>query len=315
VTAQRPGCRIVVAQDEGPPLFLRGFRRQRARAPAAGIHHLAFLGAERLLDDRTEPSIREQRLEYGVLVRVDGALHDRLAQPPGSVDDCGPRKAALGVDREHDAGTGEVRAHHALHTDRERDLQMIEPLRLAVRDGAVGEQRRIAAPASFEQLALAAHVEERLLLPGEARLGQVFGGGAGAHGNARFAGATAARELFVGVTDALRDCWRELPVEEQAPCGLASLVQRGSAALERLHPRRKRAADAVRLDVRAVGRGGGRKSFGHPHALRGEPLDHFAERGILAADAADVALAERLEPGDERVGGRLCTHDDLLGIR
>ena len=68
-----------------------------------------------------------------------------------------------------------------------------KPLRLAVADRAVGEERGVAAAAGVEQVALAAHVEEGLLLAGEARLGQVLRGGAAAHRDARPCGRPARR--------------------------------------------------------------------------------------------------------------------------
>ena len=95
----------------------------------------------------------------------------------------GVAEAGLGIDGEHHARRAEVGAHHALHADAERDLKMIEALVDAIGDGAVGEERGEAAPACLEQRVAALHVEIGLLLAGEARVGQVFGGGAAAHGD------------------------------------------------------------------------------------------------------------------------------------
>jgi len=100
------------------------------------VDHLARLGAQRLLDDRPEAPVAEQRLEDQVLVGVDGALHHRLAQSPGGTD-------------HGDAGE-------------------------AGADGAVGEQRGIAATTGVQQIALTAHVEEGLLLAGKAGFGKVL---------------------------------------------------------------------------------------------------------------------------------------------
>ena len=58
------------------------------------------------------------------------------------------------------------------------DLQMIKALRLAIADGAVGEERGKAVAAGGKQGSLAAYIEEAFLLAGETRLGQVLGRGA-----------------------------------------------------------------------------------------------------------------------------------------
>ena len=98
-----------------------------------------------------QPRSAEQRLEDQVFVRIDRALDDGFAEAPGGADDHHAGEAGLGVDREHDAGAAEVGAHHPLHADRERHLQMVEALDLAVADGPVGEERGVAAPAGIEQ--------------------------------------------------------------------------------------------------------------------------------------------------------------------
>jgi hypothetical protein len=98
-----------------------------------------------------QPGFVQQRLEHLVLVGIDRALHDVLAQPPGGIDDHHLVEAGLGVDGEHHPGAADVGAHHHLHADRQRHLQVVEALGLAVADGAVGEERGIAAPAGVEQ--------------------------------------------------------------------------------------------------------------------------------------------------------------------
>ena len=141
------------------------------------------LAAELLLDDRRWRRLGEQRLEHLVLVGIDAALHDVLAEAPGRVDQDDPGEAGLGVDREHHAGAAEVGAHHLLHADRQRDLQMIEALGLAVADRAVGEQRGEAAPAGVEQRRFAAHVRKVSCWPAKLASGRVLGRRARAHGD------------------------------------------------------------------------------------------------------------------------------------
>ena len=140
----------------------------------ARVDHLLGFGAELFLHNGDDTTRRQQRLEHLVLIGIDGALHHVLAEPPGGIDEYDPVEPRLGVDREHDAGPAQIRTDHELHPDRERDFHVIEALDLPVADGAVGEERGVAAPASVEQHRFAANVEVALLLAGEARLGQIL---------------------------------------------------------------------------------------------------------------------------------------------
>lgn len=69
-----------------------------------------------------------------------------------------------------------------------------------VGDGAVGVERCEAALDAVEQIGPPRHVEETLLLPGEARLGKILGRGAAAH---RDAAALVGTEARVGLGDGL----------------------------------------------------------------------------------------------------------------
>ena len=188
----------------------------------------------------------EQRLEHLIFVGIDGALHDVLAKAPGGVDQHDLVEAGLGVDREHHAGAAEIGAHHVLHADRQRDLHVVEALGLAVADGAVGEQRGVAAPAGIEQRGLAADVEKGLLLAGKAGVGQVFGRGAGAHrdvdiGFRRRAGRVRDRPL-----DRLGDVVRPVALQDRAADRLAGLGERATCRRrDRLSTRGDRLAQAV----------------------------------------------------------------------
>ena len=199
-----PACErqnFIVAEHEAAAL---GFGcRHVARRPlaGAGIDHFLRLGADRLFDDRDQRRIGQERLEDLIFVGIDGALHDVFAEAPGRVDDHNLVESSLSVDREHHAGAAEVRAHHVLDADRKRDFQMIEALGFAVSDGAVGKQRRIAAPASIEQSRHAANIEERFLLAGEACVRQILRRRARAHRDIRIDLARPAAELLVRLGD------------------------------------------------------------------------------------------------------------------
>ncbi len=103
-------------------------------------------------------ALREGRLVHIELVRVDLALHDVLAEPIRTGDEHHIAKAGFGVEREYHAARSEIGADHLHDRDRQRDLEMIEPVVDAVDDGAVGENRGETASARLEQLILAAHI-------------------------------------------------------------------------------------------------------------------------------------------------------------
>ena len=216
---------VRVGQHEGGAFGPRG--RHVAGRPLAGarIDHLLRLAAEPLLDDRHEFGVRQQRLEHLILVGIDGALHDVLAEPPRRVDDHHLVKTCLGVDGEHDTGTAKIGAHHQLHSDRECDLHVIETFRLPVADGPIGEQRREAAPAGSEQRRLAANVEEGLLLTGKARIGQVLGSGARSHRDVHVRPARAAAQFGIGALNRGLDVGGKLSLQKDAANGLAGLGQ------------------------------------------------------------------------------------------
>jgi hypothetical protein len=99
-----------------------------------------------------------------------------------------------------------------------RDLQMVEALRDAVADGAVGEQRGEAAPAGVKQRGLAPDVEVALLLAGKARRRQILGRGARAHRDVDGIAAPATpRQLAVGARHLGGKGLRKFAVEERLP--------------------------------------------------------------------------------------------------
>ena len=115
------------------------------------------------------------------LVRIDLALDDILAETPGSRDESHVAEPGFGIERKDDAARGEICADHLHDADREGDLEVVEAVVDAVNDGPVGENRGKAAPARLDHVGLAAHVQETLMLPGEARSRQVLGRRRAAH--------------------------------------------------------------------------------------------------------------------------------------
>ena len=173
------GEALVIAEGEAVAL---GFRHGLVchGYPRFPIHHPDRLAAQSLAEDRRK-ALLKRWLKNQHLIGVNGALHNVFTEAVGGGEQHRVAEACLGVDAEHHPGAGQIGAHHALHTDRKGDLEVIKTIELAVGDGPVGEQRRVATPAGLQQGSFALNIEEGLLLASEAGIGQVFGGGAGAH--------------------------------------------------------------------------------------------------------------------------------------
>src|SRR5690606_9938487 len=144
---------------------------------AVGVElHFDQLGANAAADDGVMAG-SQCRLEYVELVGVYRALNDCFAQAIRGSDEDDIAKAGFGVQREHDAGTALVGAHHALHTCRQRDIGIGIAFVNAVRNGAVVIQRGKYQVNFFEDFVDANHVQIGFLLAGKRRVGKVFGGG------------------------------------------------------------------------------------------------------------------------------------------
>ena len=297
IAAQRASLTISASlSTKAGALLLRGRHVARGAPAFGGVDHLLRLGAELLLDDGNELRLIEQRLENLIFVWIDGALHDVLTQAPGGIDQHHILEAGLGVDREHHASPAEIGADHALHADRQRHFQMIETLGLAIADGAVGEQRGIAAPASIEQRRVASNIEKGLLLAGKAGVGQVFGRGAGADRNVDIGFPRAPAEILIGRLDALGDIGRPVALQHRMADRLAGLGKRGLAGGQVIEHRADRLAQAVRLDEAPIGIRRGGEAGRDIDALAAEIAHHLAERGVLAADDGNVPAPQLLEP-------------------
>src|SRR5204863_7489317 len=110
------------------------------------------------------------------LVGHDLALHHGFAQSPAGGEEDDAAVAALRIEREKDAGGRQVRPHHLLHADGERDLAVLEPHVLAIAEGARREEARETTADGVEDSLFAADIEKGVLLPGEARARKVLGG-------------------------------------------------------------------------------------------------------------------------------------------
>ena len=164
---------------------------------------------------------------------------------------------------------------------------MLEALVHAVGDGTIVEQGGEHLVHRAHDRIGAADVEQRLLLPGEGGFRQILRGGGGAHGNrcidAAFRHCRVARDDLLlqtrgerGREDPLADPGaghRELHDVVDVETGELGLDSGGEALVR----------DKVAVCIRRR-----RKAARNRHAESREPGDHFAQRGILAADLGDV---------------------------
>ena len=149
-------------------------------------------------------------------VGIDRALHDILTQPVDAGDEYDIAEAGLGIQCEDHTARSPVGSHHLHDPDRERDLEMVEPIVDSIGNGPICEDGREAAPAGFEQVPRTADVEEAFVLAGKARSGEILGRGRAAYGN-RDVGPIFASELLIGRGDFLPKAIGAGGIEDNVP--------------------------------------------------------------------------------------------------
>ncbi|KAG0774949.1 hypothetical protein G6F22_013672 [Rhizopus arrhizus] len=188
---------VLVADREGVAQFGRGVLDPDALAGDIRIHHADRLAAERAAQDRRLAGLQGGLVDV-VLVRVDRALHDHLAQAERRGDEHHVAEAGLGVQGEQHAGGTDAGTHHQLHAGRQEHVFMLEAVVHAIGDGAVVVQRGEHFLDLVHDIVGAGDVEEGFLLAGEGRIRQILGGGRRAHGHGHVAAAVVGAQLGVG---------------------------------------------------------------------------------------------------------------------
>ena len=291
---------------------LHGHGHHRLRGVHA-VDHLAVLVAQLLLDDAAV-AFGQRGFEDQELIRAHGPLHHHLTQAVAAVDQHHVLEPAFGVDAEGHAAAAEVGADHLLYAHAQAHLEVVVAQALAVHDRPVGEQAGKAVPHGHQQVLRPPDVQVGLLLAGEARIGQVLGGGAAAHGHVGGVLSVMLAHLEVAVHDALLDLRRESAVLDQR-----THLQPGTAdVLNVLHVQSRH--DVPDLVVQVVVRDeglvtghGDHEAARHVHPELPEVLDHLAQAGVLAAHGVDVLQFNLVQPFQEGCG---CAHggDFWIGV-
>ena len=282
---------VVVSQRKAIAIDGRHVDRAHAFARTRlAIDHLDRLGAE--VAPQYRMAMRAERWLVEVeLVWIHGALHDGFAEAIRGRDEHHVAESGVGVEREHHATRAEIGAHHLLNACRERDLRVIETLMHAIRNRPVVEERGEHVAHGLDDRILALHVEKGFLLTRKRSLGQIFGGGRGAYCHRRI-GAEASITLAHRALEFRGQGYLENPAADVR-------AHRGEAHDIIDVEGGERLADApIEAILRkhlSIGRGGGGEAAGYFHSESRERADHFADRGIFAADDFDVVHAQAFE--------------------
>ena len=265
--------------------------------PAPAVDELHPFVPEHLPDDRSE-ALAEGRLEDVELVGVDRALDDVLAEAVRARDKDHVAETRVGVEREDHAARGEVGADHLHHPDRERDLEVVEPVVDPVRDRAVREEGGVAPAAGLAEGPVPADVQVGLLLAGERGRREVLGRGRTPDGDVRVRAVLVAEEVVRG-PDLGPEVVGDPGAEDQVAGPLAPALELGDVALvkarHRLFQCRQDAGGVERVPVGLGGRG---EPVRDPHPPGRELAVHLPERGVLPPDYRDIRVPDVLEPAD-----------------
>ena len=169
---------------------------------------------------------------------------------------------------------------------------MIEALVDAVGNRAIGEDRGKAAPAGFEQILRAAHIEKAFMLAGKTRGRQIFRRRRTPHRNSG-AGPGLPLELPIGFHDLFAERRRvHRPVDDVAGLGGGGRKLLDLALVETVEKPMKFVRDTGLRQRIAISVCGDGKAIGDSNPFRRQNGIQFAKRGGLAADKPDVVQSD-----------------------
>ena len=117
-----------------------------------------------------------------IVVGIHGSRYEPITETADGVDRGATATAGDWLGGEQDSRR--VRSNHVLDHDREPEPGIGHVVRRAIRDDALVPERRPAAADGVDDFVFSEDVEDRVLLPCEARLGEVLGGRGRAHRHA-----------------------------------------------------------------------------------------------------------------------------------
>ena len=290
---------FLIAEAEAGAIGDRGFLDAHALARLVGIDHALLLGTDLAAQDGVFAG-PERRLVDVELIRIDRALDDHLAETIAAGDKHRITEPGFGIEGEQDAGGTDIRAHHELHARRQRYILVLETVVHAVGDRAIVVQRGEDFLECVDDVIGTADIEEGFLLAGKRGIGQVFGGGRGAHGDGDIRAAGALAKLRIGFAHGLVEFGDQGGFNDPAAdfgtgrgqFGDVVDIQRGQAILDAL------GKPALRDELLECRSGGGIAAR-HGNAELAQVADHLAERGVLATDLAKIGQAQRIQPKNQ----------------
>ena len=232
------------------------------------------------------------------LVGIDLSLDDGFAETVTARDENHIAKSRFGIEREDDAAGGEIRADHFHHGDGEGDFEVIEAVVDAVGNRAIGENRGKAAPAGFEQILRATHVEEAFMLARKTRRRQIFRRRRTSHGD-RDAGSGLPFKRSIRFHDLFAERSRvHRLVDDFARLGGYGRKLLDLALVETVEKPMKLVRDAGLQQRIAIGVRRDGKAIGDSNPFGRERRIQLAERRGLAADKPDVVQSDFEERPD-----------------
>ena len=148
---------VIIVDAETVPISFRRLDIARGMIVAPRIDHAPLLAPQRVREDGTK-ALLERRLMHVEFIGIDRTLDDVFAESVGAGNERNVAEARFRIEREHDAARRLIRADHLHDTDRQRHLEVIEPIIDAIRNCTVGKDRGEAPATGLDYGALAPNV-------------------------------------------------------------------------------------------------------------------------------------------------------------
>ncbi len=183
---------------------------------------------------------------------------------------------------------------------------MLESVMHAVGDRAIVVERGEDFLDLVQHVVDADDIEEGFLLARERSIRKILGGRRRAHRDGDVGRARVLAQFRVRLADRLVEIGRQRGVDDPAADLLAGSGQRIDVLdVERRQPILDPFGQTALLEIVLKRLRSRREAARHRNAELGEVADHLAERGVLAADPAEIGHAQRIEPKHQIAQGNL----------